>query len=208
MDALTFVSNLVKSLAWPITVVVLALVFRNRLSEVLHRLIEFRFHGVSVRLDSDKKALKEARAELQLPHVQFYPPAERAIPRWTSSANGVDRVVDRQEGPVELVAAEAPKAPDASSVLDPLRTVEISWQELRIDLLKKARELGAARLKKPDSVVAFLEGNGAVPDSFRAAFERVRAVHDNIRHPGNPLDAELAADFQRTCDKLRQYLNS
>ena len=208
MDTLTFISNLVKFLVWPVVVFVLALVFRRRLEGLLDRLVELKFHKVSVKLEGAPEALKTARRKLQLPEVQLYQATERILISPVASGKEVTVVHDRQE-PFLLDATEAPKrvSLDVAPISDPSVEFELAWRELQADLLEKARQFGASRLRKADSAAIYLEEKDAVPHAFLAAFAQVRAVYEAAkRHPDSPIDAKLASEFKRTCEKLRQYL--
>lgn len=205
MDVLTFVSQIVKSLAWPVAIAVLAVVFRNQLKELLDRLIELKVYRVSLRLEA-AKALKERRGELQLPQVELSQPVERLI---AAAPNRNVNVVRDRQGPVALTAAESHHTVtlDVAPHSDPRVELEISWRALQSDLLKKARHLGASRLRKAESAVSYLAEKGAVTPEFEAAFAEVQVVHEETRlHPAGSIDAELASEFKRTCDKLREYL--
>ncbi len=205
MDVLTFVSQVVKSLAWPVAIAVLAVVFRNQLKELLDRLIELKVYRVSLRMEATK-ALKERRLELQLPQVEFSQLQER---RFTPAPNTKASLIHDPQEPPRLSAAEAPHTVplDVAPHADPRVELEISWRGLQADLLKKAHRFGGTRLKKAESAASYLADKNAVPPEFQAAFAQVLVVHDEARlHPNSSIDADLAGEFKRTCDKLREYL--
>lgn len=208
MDILTFISNLVKFLAWPVTVVVLALVFRNRLGNLLDRLIELKIHRVSLKLQGAVETMKKVRSDLRLPQVNLSQATERTIPVPAASTRKVPPVPDRQEF-FQLDESEAPMAVllYVPPILDPSVEFEMAWRAIEAELLNKARSFGGKRFKKAESAVRYLVQERVVPPDFLAAFAQVRAVYDAAkRHPNSPIDAELASEFKRTCDQLRLHL--
>ena len=46
MDWITFISEIVKSVTWPLTILVLAFGFRNQISKALQRLTSFKYKGL------------------------------------------------------------------------------------------------------------------------------------------------------------------
>ncbi len=206
MDLFTFISSLVKSLAWPVTIVILTLLFRARLGEILDRLIEFKFYRVSLKLSGAAENLKNARRELPPPQVDLYQLTERNLP---SPVTSPKRIRDQQEI-FQLDASETTKAvsSDNASNLDPSVVFEVSWGAIESELLTKARSFGGKRLRKAESAAQYLVHLNALPTGFERAFAQVRAVYVAAkRHPNVPIESDLAKEFKRTCDQLRLYLD-
>jgi hypothetical protein len=67
VDWLTFVSTMTKALAWPIVVLLLMYIIRDRLGDVVSRLIEVTFPGGSVKFadELDKSRITSERVLLQ-----------------------------------------------------------------------------------------------------------------------------------------------
>ena len=93
---------------------------------------------------------------------------------------------------------------EAAPVSDPNLEVEVAWRLLQADLLKKGRQLGAKRLKKAEAVVSHLDANKVVDPAFHSRFINVQRVYEMAKRRQIP--AELASDFNRNCEDLRQYL--
>lgn len=69
MDILTFISNLVSALAWPISVLVIVLVFKLPLIELLRNLKRFKFKDAELDFEEAAAELKgiEAKEGKQIP---------------------------------------------------------------------------------------------------------------------------------------------
>lgn len=76
MDALTFLSEIVKSLAWPVTILVILHLFRESLSKLLLGLTKFRWKELEMEFRDKLNEAKAEAAELPRPSVesQLQPP--------------------------------------------------------------------------------------------------------------------------------------
>lgn len=105
MDPLTFVANLVGSVAWPTAAVILAFAFRVPLKEILERLT--KLEALGVKADFDKK-LKEAEKQAEkadLPPAPRQPalqddrpPSSRVFQAWRELESHLNDVFTRHTG--------------------------------------------------------------------------------------------------------------
>jgi len=213
MDWLTFISHVISSLVWPLTVVILALLFRAELvllfREVLPALLQ-RAKGLKagpVKLDLYQGLELLKGAERKIPPLPV--PGGSTVLTLTeiSAAHppaGIPRVM---EGATELVAeepvAEAPVLTTPKN-LAPADLMATSWQRLRRTLIQKAHAAGDTRVRSVDSAVASLVAKGKGGEGFEDAFDQVRLVYQQTR--GQPADAALAREFAKACERLLEHL--
>ena len=57
MDWITFLSKLIDSVVWPVSIIILALIFRSPLSELIQVLKKFKYKGFELEFDSEVKKL-------------------------------------------------------------------------------------------------------------------------------------------------------
>jgi hypothetical protein len=206
VDIFTFVSSLFRSLAWPLTTLAIAILFRRSLTKLLDRLLEAKFGKyVSLKLAAD---LQKARRDLHAPEVNPPPVNERTlIPPVTAHPH-----VTAEDRIAPLPLSEVPensKADHANQLfgIDPSIEVDASWKELSRALVSRARGAGLKRSQKPERATQYLVENGFVPTEFQPAYDAVYAIYKEIRrHPNLPVDAVLAHEFARTCKRLQAHL--
>jgi len=70
MDILTFISKLIESLAWPVCALIIAILFRNQLSDLLSRIVKGKIPGGEFEFsDSAKNKLQTAETEISPPPI-------------------------------------------------------------------------------------------------------------------------------------------
>ena len=78
MDTLTFVSNLVSSIVWPLIVIFIVVLLRKPLRELIRdlgrRLRSIKFPGGEAEFSQELAEIKEAADEANLPPVEAVPP--------------------------------------------------------------------------------------------------------------------------------------
>ncbi len=85
MDALTFVSNLISSIIWPLIVIFIVILLRNPLRELIRdlgrRLHSIKFPGGEAEFSQELAEIREAADEANLPPVEAVPIGEPLLLR-------------------------------------------------------------------------------------------------------------------------------
>jgi hypothetical protein len=200
-------ASLVQSLAWPIAIVFVALLFREKLSTILDRVLEARYGKFTLKLRGADQLLKAAKRGLQPPTLEIGPSSERQI---SAPPAGKRQIVSRE--PLEPLAVEVkpedPGPPDeAARNLDPGIRIELAWQKLARNVLAAARGTGLKRTRSLQAALSHLLAKQLVPSAFQDAFENVKATYKAIQmHPGAEVDEMLARDFVAACERLEAHL--
>lgn len=182
MDALTFISGAIKSLAWPATFLVTVFLFRKGLAKVLLRLTKLKYKDIEAEFDF-KKELEEAKtaaAEIPLPLKN---PAAELDP--------------------SLEALPYPELPEVS----PRGAIVEAWVRVEAAALKAAQHrtstasipLGPARLGVLLRDLKFLDQNGYML-YHRLSQLRNKAVH----HADSGITSQEAREYvQLAADLVR-----
>jgi hypothetical protein len=70
VDRLTFIANLVKALAWPISVLVIALAFKREIVQLLRTISTFRYKDVELQFGRKIESLKAEADQANLPPLR------------------------------------------------------------------------------------------------------------------------------------------
>ena len=208
MNYLGLIASLVQSLAWPIAIVLVAMLFREKLSTILDRVLEARYGKFAVKLQGADQLLKAAKQKLQPPMTEIGQLGERRI---SAPPTGRRKIVAQE--PLEPLAIDdvTPEAPGASDEaarnLSPVIRIELAWQKLTRNVLAKARGTGLKKTRSLQAALSHLAAKQLVPSAFEDAFDEVKATYKAIQvYPGAPVDEMLARDFLAACERLEAHL--
>jgi len=174
------VIQLVDALAWPVTVLLLARLFRSELRGVLTRLSRLKYKGVEATFERELEAI-EAEVEAI--------PGRRALP--PSADVDDDRVL--------RLAAISPRA----SITEAWREVELATmraaQAQRIDVAGPIAETRALRT---------LVAQGRVSEDVLPIYDRLRRLRNQAAHAQDfEIDADEAQRYASLALELARTLN-
>jgi hypothetical protein len=207
VKGLEFIAALVHSVAWPVTVIVLAFLFRQKLATIPDRILEAKFGKFTLKLQGADQLLKAAKRELQPPKIEVGLPTERHIsPPPTGKRQIISRVSPETLPVTEVRADDLGSSVSAVKLLDPSIRIDLAWNRLTRDVLAAARGTGMKGTRSLRAAISHLVAHGLVPSAFEDAFENVKATYNAIqRNPNAEVDEALAQDFLAACEQMDMH---
>ena len=211
MDTLTFIERVAAAVAWPVTVLILAFLFKRSVEQLLPRLLEFR---------SGRWSVKLAKTELRLMAVKNSPledPASLPVPASLSVVppSSPGQILFEELDPSRYESRDQTKAMGRSygtSMTGSPKTdlsleVETYWKKLSGRVLKTARKHDITTTSPSMAIKQLLEA-GFVPAAFGTAFDRVKSSRDALKKaPPWLIEGKLVADFRDACERLMKFLD-
>jgi len=172
VDGLAFVASLVSSLAWPVAVVVLVLVFRGPIGRMVERL---------------PKRVKAGPVEVEWPELS----TEARVALATAPEI---RTIAAEGSLTERFADMAAKEPSAA--------VMAAWSEVERVLREKAGDLGVRQPSIAGMMLARLvHERGLISDASLQAIEGLAMLRNLAAHGrGEEVDREKALDYLTLAD--------
>lgn len=186
MDWLAFISNLIDSLAWPATIVFLALFFRSRLNDLFEKLNNVKFKDVEVSFDRRLDRAKESMAALPESQSQGELPAELLPPPLPKTEK-------------ELIARIADLSPSAA--------VMESWRLVEQALDFYCKQHGLKQPVSNQTLMNFLKEDPYFSDGLLSAFQELRMLRNNAAHSKASISKESALEFAELSEKLASELS-
>lgn len=182
MDWLTFFSNVINSLAWPITVIIIVLILRQPLSNLLQLIQHLRFQGLEVEFGQKMQALA-------LEAQKLLPPVKGSL--------GSEKQLLEQK--VEL-ARVSPRA-----------VVLESWLQLEqaaVDAIHRhGIELKSIELHSPLMLGKTLEEAGILDGSTPAIYHQLRNLRNAAAHASDfSFSADSALEYAELAARLTEIL--
>jgi hypothetical protein len=174
MDNYQFVASLVASLAWPVAVVIVAIVFRSPISEMINRLE----HVKSPIFEGWAKVAAEAHQAVLATGVAV--PPRRDAPDYSLTAQFSDLARVSPPGAVMTAWVEVDKALNAK--------------------IQAAGAVPAPSLHMPNWQAALRAG--IVDEGGAVALQRLRDLRNLAAHKSDSVDAARALDFLALADSV------
>jgi hypothetical protein len=183
MDWRTFAAEVIKALAWPLTLVGVLLALRRPLLALLPLVTRLRYKDLE--FDFSRR-LEEASAE--------------AAALAAGAAGGAGERAPPASGDLLALARTSPRA----AILE-------AWIRLEAAALDAARRRGApdpvSHLRAPTRLIEALEEGGVLDARQAAVFHDLRSLRNSAAHALNFTPApETAADYVRLAARLEQSL--
>lgn len=182
MDWLTFITHIVASLAWPITVVVILLILRRPLLNLFPLLQRLRFQGLELDFSQRIQALAiEARG--QLPPLRGVLDGEESLrDRWIELAN-----------------------------LSPRAVVLESWLQLEKVAIEDSRrhglKLSSAEVRSPLVLGQALEAAGILDINTVGIYHQLRNLRNAAAHASEfAFTPDSAIEYADLATRLTEYL--
>lgn len=166
MDTLTFVSNLISSIIWPLIVVFIAVLLRNPLRELIRdlgrRLRSIKFPGGEAEFSQELAEIKEAADEANLP------PVEAALPS--------ESLLLRVEGDVSQWARLAELSPTAA--------ITEAWRQVERAMREAARrfEIPESETRSAIALIRTLGKRQALSPETVAIVSDLRGIRNTAAH--------------------------
>ncbi|WP_299616863.1 hypothetical protein [Pelagibius sp.] len=156
MDWVTFLSRSIDALAWPITVVIVALVFRRPILELLPLLRHVRFRDMELQFGKELASARKETEELEFQRGVTFDP----VPRFQKA--------------VELATAHPPAA-----IMEAWKIVE---DELRQLAVRTGQEIDP---RDPSTVFTSMRREGRIGPGAGSLFNRLRRLRNEAAHSIN-----------------------
>ena len=198
MDGLSFLSSVIKSLAWPAVVLVLSFMLRKRIGPALERLFDRATKikgpgGFEADFARDLIEAREKSEELEIEAAASEPPNDQQLGRLFPPIAPDDRYIALAKLSPEAAILESFKEVERvlienqSAVYGPTTASTLSGR--RLSLTQIARDLHSA---------------GAIPSEVLDQFRRVRELRNLAAHPTGNSDLSIAAaiEYRNLCQSL------
>ena len=178
MDTLTFIAELVKALAWPLTVMIILLLLRRQIAALIPALQRFRYRDLEFEFNREVQELA-VRAREQIP---AQPIEARGLANLQELAQLSPRAVVLESWlQLEKAAMQAARRHNAN----------LTSRELKAPLL-----LGKA-----------LENLGVLADETAAIYHRLRNLRNAAAHASDySFEPEAALEYADLAYRLSDYL--
>ncbi len=182
MGAFAFVAALVQSLAWPVAIVIIVWMMRDRLGNALSRLAEISFPGGGIKFGEKLEELKETSEEV---------------------------IAAQSEEFKAGIGSNSPAQPEIGSEESPEAVVLIRFRDLERDVVRVAREFDIPTDKKqPFAIVQELLRRQIIDESTYVLFREIRALRNDVAHAeARNLTRSQAQEYARQCDLFLYALN-
>ena len=185
MDSLTFMVEMVKALAWPLTVIGSVLLLRTALLELIPTLRKLKYKDLELEFGRKLEQLVAKAEQAQLPAS----PPPRALPAPEVKAAPDD---------LRVVATVAPRA----AVLEAFRRVEQAAHQA-------LRRAGVDPPRSPRAQREALESRGVVSSSTGALLDDLRSLRNLAAHAEDfSLTAAEALDYTDLSQRVAAVINT
>ncbi len=185
MDWLTFITEIIKALAWPLTVLLILLLLRQPIAELIPLLRKLKWKELELEFEEKLVELKSDAAEA-LP-----PPAEGAPEDSPCFRRGPNRLVQLAEQSPRAAIIEAWIAVEraaANAISRRLPEGDISWNDTQMGQMLASHEILDSQQLRIYNDLRQLRNQAAHHEDFR-------------------IDAERAADYVRIADGLALHID-
>lgn len=178
MDILTFISEIIRTLAWPIVVLIIFITLRNPLSRVISLLDRMKYKDLELEFGRKMEELaKEAKKEL---------------PKLVKTDKAKEHLYD--------LAKVSPR----SAILEAWLLVE----EAAISKIEKKKvKISAATKKSPLGLAQTLANNNILDDQKQQIFNKLRNLRNTSVHASElSFDEDLAVEYIDTAMRMVSFL--
>lgn len=183
MDTLTFITEIVKALAWPVVALVIFLTLRKPLFDLLPYLQSFRYRDIEIGFGARVQALAYD--------------LRRLLPEATLSGEAA-----QEHARLAELARLSPRA----VVLEAWLQLEKTAMEL-----SRRKELGldSRALRTPILLGHALEQAGLLDENMQTVFYQLRTLRNAAAHASDfAFDAEAAIEYAEMALRLNNYLQN
>ncbi len=184
MDGLTFTAELIKALAWPVTILIILYVLRRPLAELLPMVQRIRYQGIEL----------DFGMQVQQLSAQF----RKELPGSVSLDDETRRLSEH----LQKLAQLSPRA----VVLEGWLLLE----EAAVEASKKHNlKLSSRELRSPILLGSYLEQAGILDENKLEIFNRLRNLRNAAAHASDfAFDAESAIEYANLAIQLASFIRS
>jgi hypothetical protein len=203
MEILSFISQTIHDVAWPLVVLLALRRFDSSVVELLKRLIEVRFPSkVNFKFESPQKmaaTLLKANQRPTPPLVNITNPKERPIKGSTPQS----LLTDQQKIPMSVMEEPSVEIPYDQSD-EPRLAMQIAWVLLCERLLLAVKEEGGAPSRSPVTAAEYLAKRLSLPAHFSATVVKLQLMLKQYRD-SDPTQ-NTAKEFVDACNAVLSSL--
>jgi hypothetical protein len=185
MDALTFISNMIRALAWPLIVLVIIIIIRKPLFRLIPLVRELKYKDLNIKFGEELEKLSDQADEANLPSSLQ---SEEMIIEFTPEAGYWESI--------EKISDISPRA----AIVEAWRRVE--W--ILNDYFRKNN------IEPPSSYQAklrILREQKDLPTSFFSLFDKLRILRNKAVHARDiDIDSQNAIEFAQLADRIVKAL--
>lgn len=190
MEIGNLIIRFLEVLVWPVTVIILMLVFRSQIAAVILRLSKLKYRDLEVEFGKELRKAEQSAQEVQLPSLQVL----AQVPEPAVFTSSYDRLFDL-----------TPSSPRAA-IMEAWLRVEAAADEVarELEIQPMARRLGRAR-----EVVVELVQQDRLPESAIKLYDSLRKMRNNAVHNIDfEINTEDAARFVELALGLAQKIRT
>lgn len=160
MDLLTFISEMVEALAWPVLIGSVLYTIKDRLPDIVASIRSLKYKGVEMTFGSDVKAVAAV--------------VEHVLPAWEAAALGPIDLTAEVQHHIENMADYSPRG----AILEAWLRVEKSAADVIVN-----RKLGnMPRFPGPQRLARILYEGGVLDKEQAKAFDSLRHLRNEVVH--------------------------
>jgi hypothetical protein len=192
VDCLTFISELLKSVAWPVAVVAIVFLLRKHVNDLIPLLRKLKYKEFELEFGKEVKEIEAAVAEA-------IPPSSTTRTTTTTTAGMSARP---GEPTMEERALELARISPRAAIFEAWRDIEIAALDLarrkQIPTPPNAQVLGVIR--------ALVRAN-LLDDKMHEVIENLRSLRNKaVHHADFEVSVNATEDFVRSASRVAQYL--
>lgn len=188
MNGFALTAAIVQSVVWPLALIIIVSLMRDRLHDILSRLVEFSFPGGSVKFGEKLAEIKETAVEVV-----------------ATQPNG-------SEEPAALGNAEAQtlSLSRLDQLLSPVAIVLESFSRVDSSISEVAAEIGITTRKRPHFlIIEELFRRNIISETLHKLFADLRTLRNDVAHSKDiGVSLVQAIDYERQCEIFVQTLKS
>jgi hypothetical protein len=193
MDWKQFTAQIVSSIAYPLSVIIILLIFKTELTELVRRLAHLRYKDLELEFDTIEQLSAEVREEV---HEKLHADLPKGLPApestvFTSLQDQAINAADRAPWEAILLAWSGLEAAIASAVA-------------RLEILPEPLSH-----RDPMHNITLLANKGGVPESQHRLLHQMRKLRNQVAHQKDAMFSitkDQALGYARAAKDMIQYL--
>src|SRR5271157_1019718 len=187
MDVSKLILDFIAAIAWPIVVVLIAIVFKDELKKLIHRLSHIKGKDWELSFNKELKEAEETASEV----MQTSTEKLNEIPDPKANISLYERLIDL-------------------SAISPEAAVMESWRNLELSVFDAAKSLDidTSTIRTGSSIIPMLIDLKKTDKSIYNLYNRLRIMRNNIAHNHDTeIDAKGASKYVDLALRLASYFN-
>lgn len=187
MDLLAFIASMTDSLAWPLVILVLTIIFHRQVMGLLKSLSSFEGFGAAAKFERGLEEAKVVQAAIEATPPE---PEPAPTPPTTDTGQAAASTILPQ---IISTALHANDPPNASIARDWVRVLEA------VDRRAMAKGIVPTLRHSPVTHVQLM-ANGTIDPDLSQLLVRLNGLRDQAVHAGRPLARQDADEYRRQAD--------